>query len=45
MGPAGGALMTADEFVEVDTLESRAALLAALVSELGTRSAHRSPSA
>ena len=37
--PAGGALMTADEYVEVDSLESRAALLAALVAELGTRAA------
>ena len=39
LGPAGGALMTADEYVEVDSLESRAALLAALVAELGTRAA------
>ena len=37
LGPAGGALMTPDEFIEVDTLESRADLLAALVTELGTR--------
>ena len=44
LGPAGGALMTPEEFIEVDTLESRAALLAALVGELGTRSAPRSTS-
>ena len=39
LGPAGGALMTPDEYVEIDSLESRAALLAALVAELGTRAA------
>lgn len=37
LGPAGGALMTPGEYIEVDSLESRAALLAALVGELGTR--------
>ena len=37
LGPAGGALMTPDEFIEIDSLESRSVLLAALVAELGTR--------
>lgn len=38
LGPAGGALMTPAEYVEIDSLESRSALLTALIAELGTRS-------
>lgn len=34
MGPAGGALMTADEYVEVDSIASRAALLAGTIAGL-----------
>lgn len=37
MGPAGGGLMTAAEFVEVESLDARADLLAATIAELGAR--------
>lgn len=36
MGPSGGALMTADEYIEVDSLAIRAELLAATIAELGS---------
>lgn len=39
MGPSGGALMTADEYIEVDSLGIRAELLAATIAELGAISA------
>lgn len=35
MGPAGGALMTANEYIEVDSLVTRSALLARTISMLG----------
>ena len=35
MGPAGGALMTTREYIEVDSLESRAELLAGTIAALG----------
>lgn len=39
MGPSGGALMTAGEYIEVDSLAIRAELLAATIAELGATSA------
>lgn len=35
LGPAGGALMTPDEYVEVDSITARAALVAATIATLG----------
>src|SRR5581483_816369 len=37
LGPVGGAVMTADEYIELPTLAERAALLAALAHKLATR--------
>lgn len=35
MGPSGGALMTVEEYIEVDSLGTRAELLSATIAELG----------